>query len=59
MKKRKTNRAKRVSSLCKNNNECPHCRGNRTHSSKRRSLFDEVMEGFEQLKEDRNEGHKD
>jgi hypothetical protein len=41
MKKRKTNKAKRVDSHCKNHGECPWCRGNRTHSSKRRAPADE------------------
>lgn len=35
MKKRKTNRAKRVDKACKNHGSCPHCRGNRLYQAKR------------------------
>jgi uncharacterized protein YabN with tetrapyrrole methylase and pyrophosphatase domain len=59
MKKRKTNRAKKVSSQCRNNGSCPWCRGNRTFSTEKRSLFDEIMEGFNALEDERNERLKD
>lgn len=35
MKKRKTNKAKRVDSTCKNNGSCSYCRGNRLHQVKK------------------------
>ena len=35
MKKRKTNKAKRVDNACKNHGTCPHCRGNRLYQVKR------------------------
>lgn len=55
MKKRRTNRAKQVSHQCRNNGTCPWCTGNRTYSTKKRSLYDELMLGFQEMKEDREE----
>jgi len=37
MKKRKINRAKRVSNSCRNNGACPYCQSSRTHSNKRQA----------------------
>lgn len=36
--KRHINKAKRVSHQCRNNNQCPWCRGSRLHNAKKRIL---------------------
>ena len=36
MKKRRTNKAKQVDNSCKNHGSCPWCKGNRTHSNRKR-----------------------
>lgn len=38
MKKRKTNRSKRVSSGCRNHGDCDYCRSNRLHQARKASV---------------------
>ncbi len=35
---RKTNKAKRHDSSCRNNGSCSYCRSNRTHANRRRDV---------------------
>ena len=44
--KRKTNKAKRTDSHCRNNGQCPECRGSRTHATRKRiaAARDELKE---------------
>lgn len=38
MKKRKINKAKRVSRQCRNHGQCPYCRSSRLHNANVRKL---------------------
>ena len=51
MKKRKTNKAKRSVSCCKNNGDCCFCKGNRTYQTRKeeqKSTYEEFIEDEEQ-----------
>lgn len=53
-KYRKTNKAKRVDSGCRNHGSCPHCRGNRTHQGEvAKQAADEQIEEQEESDERR------
>lgn len=51
MKKRKTNKAKRVDPGCRNHGSCPVCRGNRQHQLEvaNEQLADEMRESIVKL----------
>jgi hypothetical protein len=53
---RKSNKSKRVSGGCRNNNSCSCCRSDRLHASTRRKYTaNEQLKDDEQLKEARGE----
>lgn len=56
MKSRKTNRAKRVSSGCRNNGSCGVCRGNRLYSSLRELQADIPEPGIDDVSAE-SDGH--
>lgn len=50
MKKRKTNKAKRIDRSCRNHGTCPYCTNSRTHSNKKNEF-----EAIAQVKENSND----
>lgn len=63
MKKRKTNKAKRVSNNCRNNKSCEYCRSNRLNQAyrelqKMKSKEEEFLNRKSYMEEENNENSK-
>ena len=45
--------SKAIDRSCRGGGDCPACAGSREHKNKRRSLFDEINSGLDELKAER------